>query len=115
MAYVGSTAASTVANPPSRVSHGLLARSNVNESTAQGHGGSLWTYSSSNLTTDLATSNFFTDAKQLGMQMGDILMAVTYSTDSSTGLELVIGTIGGVSTSGASLSTNAGLISSTFA
>jgi len=114
MAYSGSTAASSVANPPSRMDNALLSQSNVNESTSVAHGGSLWLYNSTNLTTDLATANFFTDAKTLGMRTGDILIAATYSTQSSTGMELVIGMITGVSTDGAALSTANGLISSTF-
>lgn len=114
MSYVGSTAASTVANPPNRLDNGLLSQSQIDESTSVAEGGSVWTYTSSNLTTDLTASNFFTDAKRLGMRNGDILISATYSTESSTGHILAIGMITGVSTSGANLSTG-GTITSTFA
>jgi hypothetical protein len=114
MAYSGTTAATSVSNPPSRVDNSLLSQRNINESTSVANGGSVWTYTSTNLTTDLATANFFSDAKALGMRTGDIVIAATYSTESSTGMELVIGMITGVSTSGAALSTANGLISSTF-
>jgi len=113
MAYSGSTAASSVANPPTRQGNTLISQRSVDESTSVAEGGSLWTYTSSNLTTDLTVSNFFTDAKRLGMRNGDILISATYSTESSTGHILAIGMITGVSTSGANLSTG-GTITSTF-
>jgi hypothetical protein len=114
MSYSGSTASSSVANPPNRVSHGLLAQTNNVGSTSVANGGAVWAYSSTNLTTDMTASNFFTDAQNLGMRNGDILISGTYSTESSTGHILVIGMITGVSTSGANLSTG-GTITSTFA
>lgn len=114
MAYSGSTAASSAANPPSRVDNALISQRSVDESTSVGEGASLWTYNSTNLTTDLTSSNFFTDAKRLGMRNGDVLISATYSTESSTGHILVMGMITGVSTSGANLSTG-GTITSTFA
>lgn len=113
MSYSGSTASSSVANPPVRISHGLVAQTNNVGSTSVAKGGSVWSYTSSNLTTDMTASNFFTDAYYLGMRNGDILISATYSTESSTGHILVIGMITGVSTSGANLSTG-GTITSTF-
>ncbi len=114
MSYSGSTAASSVANPPKRVDSGVLAMRNIRESTSVAEGGALWTYTSSNLTTDLAASGFFSDAANLGMRNGDILISATYSTQSSTGHILVIGMIAFDSTAAASLSTG-GTITSTFA
>jgi len=115
MAYVGTTAASTVANPPNRVSHGLLSQSNFNESTSVDNGGAVWSYTSSNLTTDLNEANFFSDGHLLGMRPGDILISATFSTESSTGAILYLGVITGVSTSGASLSTEAFITSTATA
>ena len=113
MSYLGSTAASTVANPPKRVDSGVLAMRNIRESTSVGEGQGLWVYNSTNLTTDLAASGFFSDADRLGMRNGDILISATYSTQSSTGHILVIGMIAFDSTATASLSTG-GTITSTF-
>lgn len=101
-------------NPPSRISQGLIAQTNAIGSTSVAKGGSVWAYTSTNLTTDMTASNFFTDAQALGMRNGDVLISATYSTESSTGHILVIGMITGVSTSGANLSTG-GTITSTFA
>lgn len=114
MAYSGSTAASTVANPPKRIDNSLLSQRNIRESTSVAEGGSLWTYTSSNLTTDLTSSGFFSDAATLGMRNGDVLISATYSTESSTGHIVVIGMVEFDSTSAASLSTG-GTITSTFA
>ena len=114
MSYVGSTAASSVANPPKRVDSGVLAMRNIRESTSAAEGGALWTYNSTNLTTDLTEGSFISDAGNLGMRNGDILMAVTRSTESSTGHILVIGIVAFDSTTAASLSTD-GTLTSTFA
>ena len=114
MAYVGSSAASTVANPPSRVDNALLSQRNIRESTSVASGGSLWVYNSSNLTTDLTASGFISDAAALGMRNGDIMIAASHSTESSTGHIIRIGMISFDSTSGASLSTG-GMVTSTFA
>lgn len=115
MAYVGSTATSTAANPPNRISHGLLTQSNFAESTSVINGGAVWSYTSTNLTTDLNEANFFTDGHLLGMRNGDVLISATYSAESSTGAILYLGVITGVSTSGASLSTEAFITSTATA
>lgn len=116
MSYVGTTAASSVANPPVRIDSGLLSQRNRGESTSVSEGGALWTYTSSNLTTDITASagGFFTDGGRLGMRNGDILISATYSTESSTGAILLIGVVSGVSSTGdtASISTE-GWLSST--
>jgi len=112
MAYSGSTAASTLANPPNRIDNALLSARNINESTSALEGGSLWTYTSTNLAANLLTTGFFSDADRIGMRNGDVVIAVNYSTESSTGQELLLGIITGVSSNGASVSTK-GFISST--
>jgi len=101
-------------NSPSRIDNALLSARNIRESTSVGEGGSLWAYNSTNLTTDMAASSFFSNAGDLGMRNGDVLISATYSTESSTGHILVIGMIAYDSTSAASLSTG-GTITSTFA
>jgi hypothetical protein len=111
MSYSGSTATSP--NPPYRLNAGIGSPLAAN-STSVAAGRGFWLYSSSNLTTDMTAANFFTDAKALGMKNGDIMLAATYSTQSSTGHIFVAGMITGVSTSGANLSTG-GSITSTFA
>jgi hypothetical protein len=104
---------SSTGNPPKRIDSGLLSQRNIRESTSAGEGGALWTYTSTNLTTDLAVSGFFSNAGDLGMRNGDVLISATYSTESSTGHILVIGMIAFDTTAAASLSTG-GTITSTF-
>ena len=121
MAYSGSTAASSAANPPRLSSHGGFygpSGETTGLSTApnspNNQGGQLWTYVSTNLTTDLnATGNtFFSDGDDLGMRPGDVVLAVQY-TSAGSSLILSLHAVSGVSTSGASLSTGA-FISSTY-
>ena len=118
MSYSGSTALSSVSNPP-RLLVGPLstipATTGLTTGAADQHqqGGQLWFYSSTNLTTDVLASNFFTDGKALGMRPGDIVMGNQFSSAGSS-IETFIGSITGVSTSGASMSTGSSF-TSTFA
>lgn len=118
MAYSGSTAATTLANPPRKVVEGVAGLAGTTGlTTAPGapgaQGGALWVYSSTNATTDLVASNFFSDGRNLGMRPGDIVIGVQF-TSAGSSVQTFIGAITGVSTSGASLSTGS-LITSTFA
>ena len=117
MAYSGSTAASTAANPPAVIVGGVLGRqahsSQLSTSVAgYKQGGQVWFYSSTNLTTDIVVANFFSDGYYLGMQAGDIVIGNQYSSLGSS-IQTFIGSIVSVSTSGAALSTGS-LITSTF-
>lgn len=115
MAYSGSTAASSVANPP-RLLVGQMASipgtTGLSTTAATQHqqGGQLWFYSSTNLTTDVFVSNFFTDGKALGMRPGDLVLGNQFSSAGSS-VQTFFGTVTGVSTSGATLSTGASLTS----
>lgn len=108
MAYSGSTAASSVANPPVRIGGAMT---NVcNTLSTAGAGAQLWLYNSSHSSTQLTDTNFFTDAKYLGMNQGDVVMFAG-STGSSGAVG--IGILGAVSTSGAALASTGGIVSST--
>lgn len=100
-------------NPPMLITRGGLAPTNNVGSTSVASGKGLWFYNSTNLTTDMTASNFFSDAQALGMRNGDVMIAATHSTESSTDHITVVGMITGVSTSGANLSTG-GTMTSTF-
>lgn len=128
MAYFGSTQLSSVSNPPRQLvapwannpaisgstqflsTQGSTAANNPNG--PGGGGGGLWFYASTNLTTDLTASNFFSDGFYLGMRAGDPVMTVSYSSLGSS-VQTGLGVIVSVSTAGASLSTGS-LITSTF-
>jgi len=128
MAYFGSTQSSSIANPPRQLvapwatnpvlpgstqflsTQGSTAANNAN--APGGGGGGLWFYSSTNLTTDLVASNFFSDGFYLGMRAGDMVMGNQFSSLGSS-VTTFTGSIVSVSTAGASLSTGS-LITSTF-
>ena len=128
MAYYGSTQSSSIANPPRQLvapfatnpalagsteylsTQGSTAANNANG--PGGGGGGLWLYSSTNLTTDLTSANFFSDAFYLGMRAGDTVIGNQFTSAGSSVISFQ-GTIGAVSTAGAALSTGS-LITSTF-
>lgn len=117
MAYSGTTAASSVSNPPRKIVEGIAGNAGTTGLTtvpnAPGaQGGALWYYSSTNLTTDLVASDFFSDGKALGMRPGDMVMGTQFTSAGSSVITFQ-GAITGVSTSGASLSTGS-LMTSTF-
>lgn len=108
MAYSGSTAASSVANPPVQFARAI--GGGLNTLSTQGTGGGLWVYNSSHSSTQLTDSNFFTDAYYLGMKAGDLVFFVG-STGSSGACGF--GVLGAVTTSGAALTSTGGIVSST--
>ena len=128
MAYFGSTQASSIANPPRQLvapfatnpviagstqylsTQGSTAANNAN--APGGGGGGLWYYASTNATTDLTASNFFSDGYYLGMRAGDPIFTVSFTSLGSS-VQTGLGVIVSVSTAGASLSTGS-LITSTF-
>jgi hypothetical protein len=120
MAYLGSTAASSVANPPTcivpKVIGGIAnttALSTANGTNVyQEQGGAVWLYKSSHVdSTSHFANGFFTDAQDLGMRPGDIVIAVGWTTAGST-VTLGLGVLNEVSSTGAFFSTGQ-LITST--
>lgn len=108
MAYHGTTAASSLSNPPIKLISGV---GNYNyQSTGHGGGRQVWLYNSSNATSDVQAANFFTDAKYLGMRQGDIILG-TVATGSS--VSFYAGVISSVTTAGANLASSGGFLSST--
>jgi hypothetical protein len=128
MAYYGSTQASSIANPPRQLispfannpalagsteylsTQGSTAANNAN--APGGGGGGLWFYSSTNLTTDIVASNFFSDGFYLGMRAGDMVIGNQFSSLGSS-VTTFQGSVVSVSTAGASLSTGS-VLTSTF-
>jgi len=116
MAYSGSTAASSVANPP-RLLVGQVASlpvsTGLSTATATQHqqGGQLWFYSSTNKSTDILAAGFFSDGKALGMHPGDIVLGNQFSSAGSS-VQTFICTVTAITTAGAAtLSTGASLTS----
>lgn len=106
MAYSGSTAASTVANPPHRIDHGGLSARSIAESTLTSEGRGLWFYNSSAPTTELQAANYISDAKKIGMRNGDVVICVQTTDGSTVGAtapRLLIGAVSAVSSAGGTL------------
>ncbi len=117
MAYSGTTAATSLQNPPRLISgrfQGVPNTTGLSTSNPQqsSQGGNLWFYASTNLTTDIVASNFFSDGWYLGMRAGDVVQGAQFSSAGSS-VTSFIGVIVSASTSGAALSTGS-LITSTF-
>ena len=118
MAYSGSTAASTLANPPRQLIAGIASpMGTTGLSTAPAspgnQGGGLWYYASTNLTTDLVASGFFSDGKALGMKPGDMVMGVQFSSAGSS-VTTFQGAVVSISTAGAASLSTGSLVTSTF-
>lgn len=119
MAYSGSTAASSVANPPVLLARGMGNQTNQSglvvgtTSLAYGGGNGLWFYSSTDASSDIIASvTYFTDGKQLGMRNGDVILTVYASSVASTTVSMAVGVLGTTnSTNGFSIMT-AGCIAS---
>lgn len=106
MAYAGSTAATSAANPPRAMVMGNASSvaSTLNAAAAApgAQGGNLWYYCSTNTTAEVVAANFFTDGKALGMRPGDVLLGVFYTSVGTSAIPYV-GAITSVTTDGASL------------
>ena len=101
MAYSGTTAASSLANPPINLTRAwgntvnqsgmVIASTNL----AIGGGNGLWFYSSTDATTAIgANLAYFTDGLQLGMRNGDILFNVAASSIGSTTVTMGVAILG---------------------
>ena len=118
MAYQGTTAASTVSNPPRMLIPRLGGPTSTQLSTGVGtntyreQGGGIWFYSSSHGSTEVMDTNFFTDAWYLGIRPGDLLFGVQWTTLGSSLVTYFVA-FRSVSTAGANLSTG-GSVTSTY-
>lgn len=72
MAYQGSTAASTLANPPVLVTQGIARATSGARITPRA-----WVYVSTHISSDVSAANFFTDGLELGMKVNDQLLHYT--------------------------------------
>ena len=115
MSYNGSTAGSTLANPPNLMFAVMGGRVLNNGSTiggtGAGSGGQLWLYTSTDSSTAPFAANYFTDAQRLGMRAGDVVLQVG-ATGSTMGVALSV--LGAVSSAGAAYASSGAQISSTF-
>lgn len=103
MAYSGSTAASSLANPPALGAGGRLTRGSSLGATPRG--GNIYHYASTDGSTVTSAANYFTDAWYLGIRPNDIIQGVYYSSAGSTDRYAYRLIVTGVTTAGAVCST----------
>src|SRR3972149_6589922 len=105
MGYQGTTHATP--NPPACISHAGIwgSRSTDVLTSTKIRGRQVWTYWTTDGSTELVSTAYFTDAQALGMKEGDLLMV---GIDTGTTVTFSMGIIGPVTTAGAGFnSTNA--------
>lgn len=111
MAYRGTTAASSAANPPVKIETGIWgSRTTDSLPSTEITGRQHWMYNTTDNTTDLVSTAYFTDAQALGMQPGDLIMGAV---DTGSSISVYFGVIGQVTTDGAGIASSGGFLSST--
>ena len=129
MGYQSSTTGSTIANVPIKVAYGGLAAGGYSTSGNQGllstntsaygpvtkAANSIWVYNTTDASTLLISTTYFTDAQLLGMRMGDIVMgtAAASSAPGSANNIMYVGSLSQVTTAGAGIASTAAMLQST--
>jgi hypothetical protein len=108
MAYSGSTAASSVANPPRCLFAGMWGqRSTSVIGSSKVRGQNVWLYNTTDSCTDLVTASYFSDGFYLGMKEGDLILG-SFTTGST--VSAYLGVIGPVTTAGCAIASSGGQI-----
>ena len=131
MAYLGSTQASSIANPPvqivgamgagpdTRIASGstlLFTGNNFGQgSTATvraglGSGQQMWFYTTTDMTSSPWDGSYFTDGGALGMRPGDIVAIVSHGTTVQSSYYLRFAVVGYVTTAGAAILSTGSLV-----
>lgn len=104
MAYLGTTASSSLQNPPALFARPLSGGARIATTEPQ-MGMGLWMFASTDTSSSPFTSNYFSDGKSLGMKQGDVVICVGMTSTVSSSAVLMLGVVGAVSTAGTQLST----------
>ena len=112
MAYQGTTAGSSLANPPRQMYGANMwgTRSTSVISSTKLVGQNVWLYNTTDGASELVSTVYFVDGFYLGMKSGDIIMG---SIDTGSSVSVYMGTIGTVTTAGCGLASTGGFVSST--
>ena len=116
MAYLGTTQASSVSNPPIRVCGGMGAGADARiaggttmyvsgAGTGKNFGQQGWVYHTTDITSAVLASGYFTDAKGLGVRPGDLFFFVQQATSVPSSQMLRLNVVSQVTTDGAAFST----------
>lgn len=104
MPYFGTTAASSVQNPPSQIARPVYSGARLG-STGVTLGLGLWVLGTTDPSSSPFTANYISDAQALGMKQGDIVFIVGQTSTVASSQTLSMGVVGAVSTAGTQLST----------
>ena len=111
MAYSGTTAATSVSNPPVKIASAVGGGLNTTAFASVATGPrNVWLYNTSNETCEMQVAAFFVDAFYIGMKTNDIVCGAI-TTGSS--VSVYFGVLGTVTTAGAALASTGGIMSST--
>ena len=112
MAYKGSTELSSASNPPRAVYGANMfgKRSTTILTSSQVVGQNLWMYNTTDGTTEMITTTYFTDGYYLGMKEGDLIMG---SICTGSSVSVYLGVIGPVTTAGCGIASSGSHLSST--
>lgn len=109
MAYNGSTAATSIANPPRKLVQGIASNIGTTALTGTGtaaahsaQGGAVWAYVSTDAVNTVTGADYFSDGKDLGMHPGDFVLGGYHSTAGSS-VEVYLGIVTIVSSTGATI------------
>lgn len=83
----------STSNPPFCVTEARFGGLAANSTSVYNRAPNMWMYNTSDGTTAVSSPGYFTNGKQLGMRYGDVLFAVSASTESSTGHQVSIGVL----------------------
>jgi len=111
MAYRGSTELSSVANPPRCLTAGMWGSRSTSVITSTSIlGQNLWLYNTTDGSTEMVSTTYFTDGFYLGMKEGDLIMGAIATGSSES---VYLGVIGQVTTAGCGLASTGAYTSST--
>lgn len=100
MAYSGTTAGSTSANPPVQIAQAMAGQ--IGNAAPAPTGAKVWFYTSTSAFTDIVGSSasaYFTDGAALGMKAGDLVIGVCAAATAMSSAYAFMGVVGGVNTS----------------
>ena len=98
MAYAGTTAASSLQNPPIQIARGNAGY--TNGASPQPVGAGLWFYGTTDTSTAPFTAGYFTDGYQLGMKQGDVMIVSAQTSTVESSNTLYLGIVSSVSSTG---------------
>lgn len=102
MAYSGTTAASSLQNPPILIGKGVggPCRQQASSTGNEVIGNGLWFYGTTDVSSTLFTAGAITDGYELGMKTGDVVIISARTSTVTSSAVLTMGIVSSVSSTG---------------